>query len=136
MQKFLQNYDDDSNKGYILEVDVSYLKRLQKMHSYLLFQLERIKIDKFKKLVCNMYDKKTYVVHIKALKLVLDYGLILEKVHRVIELIKETCPSIDMKINLRTKAKNDFEKDFFKLMNDLVFRKTTENVGVTETLNL
>ena len=88
-QKFKQNYGDDSDKEYIFEVDVSYSKRLQKMHSNLLFLSERMKIDKPQKLVCNIYDNKNYIIHIKALKLVLDYRLILEKVHRVIELSQE-----------------------------------------------
>ena len=69
--KFIQNNDDDSKNGYILEVGVSYLKRLQKIHSDLLFLCERVEIYKCQKLVCNMYDKKNYVVHVKVLKLAL-----------------------------------------------------------------
>ena len=65
-------------------------------------------------MVCNLYDEKNYVVHVRILKQVLDHGLIFKKMHKV--------------IILRTKAKNDFEKDFFKLMNDSVFRKIMENV--------
>ena len=77
-----------------------------------------------------MYDKNEYVVHIRALKQALNHGLILKKVHRVIHFNQEARlkPYIEMNTKLRTEAKNDFEKDFFKLMNNAVFGKTMENV--------
>ena len=84
LKKFIQIYNDDSNKGSILEVDVSYTKCLQKVYSNLPFQLEK-NIGKYHKLACNMFDKMNYVIHIKALKIALDYGLVLQKVHKVIE---------------------------------------------------
>ena len=129
-KEFIKNYDEDSNKGYILEVDVKYPKQLHDLHSDLPFSPERIKIDKCKKLLCNLYDKKNYVVHIRSLKQALNHGLILKKVHRVIQFNQEAWlkPYIDMNIELRKKAKKDFEKDFFKLMNNAVFGKTMENV--------
>ena len=94
------------------------------------FLPERMKIDKTKKLVCNLSDKKNYVVHISILKEALDHGLKLKKVHRVIEFNQETWLKkyIDMNTELRKKASNDFEKDSFKLMNNAVFGKTIENV--------
>ena len=57
-KKFIQNYDDDSSKGYILEVDDSYPKRLQEIHSDFLFLPECMKIEKCQKHVCSMYDVK------------------------------------------------------------------------------
>ena len=59
-------------------------------------------------------------MHIRALKQVLNHGLILKKVDRVIQFNQEAWlkPYIDMNTKLRTEAKNDFEKDFFKLMNN------------------
>ena len=61
-KEFLKNYDEDSDKGYILEVDVKYTKKLHDLHSDLPFSPEKIKIDKCKKLVCNLHDKKKYIV--------------------------------------------------------------------------
>ena len=89
-----------------------------------------MKINKCNKLLCNLYDKKNYVVHITSLKQALNHGLILKKVNRVIQFNQEAWLKeyIDMNTELRKKAKNDFEKDFFKLMNNSVFGKTMENV--------
>ena len=115
-KKFIKNYDEDSDKGYILEVDAEYPENLHDLHSDLPFLPERMKIDKCKKRVCNLYER--YVVHIRSLKQALNHGLILKKLQ----------PYIDMNTELRKKTKNDFEKDFFKLMNNTVFGKTMENV--------
>ena len=88
------------------------------------FLPEKMKIDKTQKLVCNLCDKKKYVVHIGILKQALNHELKLKKKHRVIEFNQEAWSKkyIDMK------ASNDFEKDFFKLMNNVVFGKAMENV--------
>ena len=129
-EEFTKNYDEDSDKGYILAVDVKYSKTLHGLHSDLPLLPERMKIDKCNKLVCNLYYKKNYVVHIRSLKQALMHGLKLKKVHKVIQFYQEAWlkPYIDMNNELRKKAKNDFEKDFFKLMNNAVFGKTMENV--------
>ena len=75
-EDFIKNYGKDSDKGYILEADVEYPKHLHDLHSDLLFLPERMKIDKCNKLVCNLYDKKDYVVHIRSLRQELNDGLI------------------------------------------------------------
>ena len=69
-------------------------------------------------------------MHIRALKQALNHELILKEVHKVIQFNQKSWwkPYIDMNTKLKTEAKNDFEKDFFKLMNNAVFGKTMENV--------
>ena len=81
---------------------------------------------------------KKYVVHIRALKETLNHGLILKKVRRVIRFNQEVWlkPYINMTTELRTDAKNDSEKDFFKLMNNAVFGKTMENVRMHRDIKL
>ena len=100
------------------------------MHSDLPLLPKRKKIDKCKKLVCNLRNKKKYVVHIKLLRQALNHGLKFKKVHRIIEFNQEVWlkPYIDMNTELRKLAKNNFEKDFFKLMNNAVFGKAMENI--------
>ena len=129
-EEFIKNYDEDSDKGYILEVDAEYPKNLSHLHSDLRFLSETIKINKCSKLVCNLSDKKNYVVHIRSLKQALNHGIILKKVHRVFQFDHEAWLKeyIYMNTELRKQAKNDFEKAFFKLMNNSVFGKTVENV--------
>ena len=129
-KKFIKNYDEDSDKGYILEVDVKYPKKLHDLHSDLPFLPKRMKINKCKRLVCNLRNKKKYVVHIRSLKQALNHRLKLKKVHRIIEFNQEAWLEtyIDMNAELRKIAKNDFKKDSFKLMNNAVFGKTIENV--------
>ena len=89
-----------------------------------------MKIDKCSKLVCNLFNKKKYVAHINSLKQALNHGLKLKKIHRIIEFNQEAWlkPYIDMNTELRKAAKNNFEKDLFKLMNNSVFGKTMENI--------
>ena len=129
-ENFVKDYNKNDNKGYILDVDVDYPNKLQNLHSDLPFLPERMVINNTKKLVCNLNDKKNYIVHINVLKQALDHGLKLRKVHRVIEFDQEAWLKeyIDVNTELIKKATNDFEKDFFKLMNNAVFGKTMENV--------
>ena len=114
---FIKNYNENDTKGYILEVDVEYPKKLHELHSDLLFLSEQMEVNKCKKLVCNLFNKKKYVAHINTLKQVIKFN-------------QEAClkPYIDMNTELRKEAKNDFEKDLFKLMNNSVFGKTMENI--------
>ena len=81
---------------------------------------KRKKINKAEKVICNIEDKEKYVMHIKVVKQALTHGLVLKKVHRVIQFNQKDWlkPSIDMNTKLAKEAKNDFEKDFFKLINN------------------
>ena len=111
-------------------MDVDYLSKLQNLHSDLPFLPERMIINITKKLVCNLNDKKNYIVYINVLKQALDHGLKLKKVLRVVEFEQEAWLKEYIHVNteLRKKTTNDFEKDFFKLMNNAVFGKTMGNV--------
>ena len=115
-ESFIKGYNENSDRGYFLEVDVEYPKNLFNLHKDLLFSPERKKIEKCNKLICNIEDKEKYVVHIRALKQALNHGLILKKVHKVIQFNQKAWlkPYINMNTELRKKAKNEFEKDFFK----------------------
>ena len=111
--------------GYFLEVDVEYLKNLFNSNKDLPFLAKRKKFEKVKKLICDIEGKKKYVIHIRALKQALNHILILKRVHRVIQFNQRAWlkPYIDMNAGLRKEAKNEFEKDFFKLINNSVFGK-------------
>ena len=113
-EEFIKNYNENDNKGYILEVDVKYPKRLHELHSDLPFLSERMEVNKCKKLVCNLFNKKKYVAHINALKQALNHGLKLKKIHRVIEFNQKEWlkPYIDMNTELRKVAKMILKKIF------------------------
>ncbi|XP_057310650.1 uncharacterized protein LOC130648613 [Hydractinia symbiolongicarpus] len=119
---------ENSEYGYLLEVDARY-RELHDTHNDLPFMPERKVINGVEKLTPCLSDKKNYVIHIRALDQALKHGLILEKVHRVLRFDQSAWlkPYIDFNTDLRTKSTNDFEKDFFKLINNSVFGKTMEN---------
>ena len=129
-EDFIKNYDEKSEEGYFLEVDIEYSKKLWSSHKELPFLHEKRKLEKVEKLVCSIEDKVKYVIHIRALKQALNNGLKFKNVHGVIKFqLKEWLKLyIDMNTKLKKEAKNEFEKDFFKLMNNSVFGKTMENV--------
>ena len=87
--------------------------------------------NRTKKKICDWSDKKNYLVHYRMLKFYVRLGMIVEKVHNVIsfkqreQVGKKNVSFITQK---RNKAKNNFEKDFFKLLNNAFYGKTIENV--------
>ena len=99
---------------------------------------ERMKINGVKKLIPNLYDKKRYVIHIRALDQALKHGLVLERIHKAIEFKQSASMKeyVDFSTKLRTAATNDFEKDFYKLMNNSVFGKTMENIRKHRNIKL
>ena len=120
----------DTNIGFIFEVDLDYPESLWDVHNDYPLAPEKIKIDKIDKLICSFLPKKHYVLHYKNLKQYLKEGMILKKVHRGIKFYQSPWmePYIRKNTDLRKDAKNAFEKDFFKLMNNSVFGKTIENI--------
>ena len=143
-------YTDDSKKGMILEVDLEYPKELHDLHNDYPLGPEKVKVTnemlsdyckkiqkKFNissglvhKLIPTLNDKQKYVLHYKNLQSYLNLGLKLKRVHRVLEFNQSPWLKqyIDFNTQKRTNAKNSFEKDFFKLMNNSVFGKTMENI--------
>ena len=126
------------SKGYLLEVDVRYPRELHDSHNDLPFMCECMKINGVEKLIPNLYNKKRYIIHIRTLDQALKHGLVLERIHIAIEFkqlawMKEY---IDFNTKLRTAATSDFEKDFHKLMNNLVFGKTMENIRKHRNIKL
>ena len=86
-EDFIKNYNEESDEGYFLEVDVQYPEKLHELHNDLPFLLERMKIEKVEKLVTNLRDKTEYIIHIRNLNQELNHGLLLKKVHRVIKAV-------------------------------------------------
>ena len=115
----------------ILEVDLEYPEKLHDSHNDYPLCPERVECkNKVEKLIPNLRDKKNYVIHYKNLMQCLKLGMELKKIHRGIRFVESEWMKlyIDTNVNLRTQAKNNFEKDFFKLMNNSVFGKTMENI--------
>ena len=81
----IHNLANQRDKGYLLEVDVSYPPELHDSHNDLPFMCEKKLIGSAEKLVSNLCDKKNYVTHIRALDQALHHGLILERIHRAIQ---------------------------------------------------
>ena len=88
-EDFIKNYNEDSDEGYFLEVDIEYPNQLSSSHKDLPFLPERKKIEKVEKLVCSIEDKKKYAIHIRALKQALNNELKLKKAHRVIKFLEK-----------------------------------------------
>ena len=121
----VEELGEKRDRGYLLEVDVAYPRELHDSHNDLPFMCDRMKINGVEKLVPNLYYKKKYVVDIKALEQAIDHGLM----YRCMEFKQSAWMKeyIDFNARLRTAAKNDFEKDFYKLMNNSVLSVWEDN---------
>jgi hypothetical protein len=118
--------------GCVLEVDLLYPEKLHDLHNEYPLCPESLKLEgsTVSKLIPNLNDKKHYVIHYENLKQCVRLGLKVTKIHRGIRFRESSWLKnyIDLNTTLRTAAKNDFEKDFFKLMNNCFFGKTMENI--------
>jgi hypothetical protein len=148
------NVDDHSPTGYILEVDLEYPESLHILHNDYPLAPESVLITEdmlapfcksFKqkhidqrKLVPNLNNKTKYTIHYRNLKLYVSLGMKITKIHRVLSFSQKAWmqPYIEFNTQKRRNAKNDFEKDLFKLMNNSVFGKTMENVRRRKNVEL
>ena len=131
MEKIYENRHNLNKIPCILEVDLEYPENLHDLHNDYPLCPEKVKCKNgVEKLIPNLRNKKKYVLHYKNLIQCLDMGLKVTRIHRGIKFVESEWmkPYIDKNTNLRAKAKNNFEKDFFKLMNNSVFGKTMENI--------
>ena len=146
----LGKYKADGKNGLILEVDLEYPQELHDMHNDYPVCPEKVKVSKnilstyckkiaekhnisiglVNKLIPTLRDKKEYVLHYGNLQPYLDLGLKIKTVHRVLKCDQSPWLKqyIDFNTEKRKHAKNSFEKDFFKLMNNSVFGNTMENL--------
>jgi len=145
------NLLNDRTYGYTFEVDLDYPEELHDLHNDYPLAPETLKAEDYKpllsdynkyigdltktmdcgqKLIPNLMNKKNYVVHHEALRFYIKHGLKVSNVHRAIQYVERDFLKeyIDLNTAMRSKANNDFEKDFYKLMNNAVFGKTMENV--------
>ena len=113
-----------------LEVDLEYDQSLHDLHNDYPLAPEKMVIDGVEKLIPNLNGKKKYVVHSEILKTYLEFGLKIGKIWRGVRYTATNWMSSYIQFNtkLRTCAKNDFEKDLYKFMNNSVFGKTMENI--------
>ena len=127
-----------SSKGYIFDVDLEYPKHLWKLHNDYPLAPEPTKVDGVEKLISHFRPKKDYVIHYQNLKQYLNMGLKLVAVHRAISFKQSPWmrPYIQKNTKLRMAATNTFEKDFFKLMINSVFGKTTENLRKRQSIKI
>lgn len=125
---------DDAKHGYLIEVDLEYPTELHDQHNDYPLCAEHMippnSESKQTKLILNLHDKNKYVLHYRTLKLVLQNGMRLKQVWRILKFRQSNWlrPYILLNTNERTKATNEFEKNFFKLMSNAVYGKTLENV--------
>ena len=113
-----------------LEVDLEYSKGLHDLHNDYPLAPETVTINDTKKLIPHLGNRKKYVLHHETLRQCLKYGMKLTKIHRGIRYTESKFLEKYIVSNTESRmvAKNEFEKDFFKLMNNSVFGKTMENV--------
>lgn len=137
----IMNLSQESQIGYVFEVDLEYPQQLHDSHSDYPFCPENGIVPgtrKDRKLLLTLFDKTKYVIHYRMLQFALHSGLILKKIHRVVQFNQSAWlkPYIDLNTDLRSKATNDFEKNFYKLLCNAIYGKTMENLRARVDIKL
>ena len=138
LEKANHSMSNLGRKGYIFEVDLVYPEHLWDKHNDYPLAPEKIKVNGVEKLICHFKPRTHYVVHYRNLRQYLELGMRITKVHRGITFYQSPWmgPYIKKNTELRKCAANNFEKDFFKLMNNSVFGKTIENIRKRQNIQL
>ena len=131
----MSNY---GKKGYIFEVDLEYPEHLWDLHNDYPLAPEKLKVNGVEKLIGHFKPRKNYVVHYRTLRQCLELGMRITAIHRGISFYQSPWMESYIRKNteLRKCAANNFEKDFFKLMNNSVFGKTIENIRKRQNIHL
>lgn len=121
----IMNIADDGELGYMFEVDLDYPEGLHDSHNDFPFCAENRFVPntkKVKKLLLTLFNKRNYVIHYRMLKLALEHGLILKKIHRTLQFQQEAWLKSYIMLNteMRARANNDFEKNLYKLLNNAI----------------
>ena len=138
LEKANHSMSNFGKKGYIFEVDLEYPPHLWDSHNDYPLAPEIMKVNGVEKLICHFKPRKNYVAHYRTLRQCLELGMRITTVHRGISFYQSPWmePYIRKNTELRKCASNNFEKDFFKLMNNSVFGKTIENIRKRQNIEL
>ena len=137
---------DEADQGFFVEVDLKYPQRLHDLHNDFSPAVEKLVPKKYmlpkrqaptKKLLETLYDKKDYVCHYSILKFLVDQGMEISQLKRVLQFDQKNFmkPYVELKTSMRQRpGLSEFKKNFLKLLNNSCFGKTMENLRKRQTL--
>ena len=140
------NTPDDSDIGYFVKVDLKYSVDIKEKQNFAFAPEKKVILEdkyneymkqirpkiytKTKKVICDWTDEENYSVHYSMLKLYIRHGMVVEKIHEInsIKQSKWLEKYVNFTTQKRNRSRNDFEKDFFKLLNHAFYGETMEKV--------